>query len=419
MHTDSSREAGFRGRAFTTLVIMAMRGATQVAKFGLTLFVARFLDLETLGLYGLIAGLTVILPVVAGLGLFNCLSRNAVTQTLPETIGEARRYLEIQAVVHALVLAAAALAGTLWSGALLATLVVVTVLLEHLNNDISTLLNHLRRPRLSNVLMFVRSAAWIAVYVALALLLPSLRTLPALLAFWIGGSLVAVVAFTVATRDWPWASALAAGRPRGWFRDRFLESRALYVNHLANIVGQFLDRYLVGLFMGLELTGVYFLFWSIGNALMNLVRTGMIQVSEPHLIRAYGRRDGSYAGLFRRFVLEVVLTTALFGLVTAGLAHYGLSYLQRPLLADWLPVLWLILLGAVLRMIYEVQEVNLYSRREDIRILASSIAVFAVSLIANLLLVPRYALYGPAMAMMLACIVGIAYRHVLIAGGSR
>jgi hypothetical protein len=73
---------GVQSRALLAALIMAMRGATQVAKFALTLFIARFIDLETLGLYGLVVGLTVVLPVIAGLGLVNCLGRHAVTQPL-------------------------------------------------------------------------------------------------------------------------------------------------------------------------------------------------------------------------------------------------------------------------------------------------------------------------------------------------
>jgi O-antigen/teichoic acid export membrane protein len=408
---------GVRSRALLTVLIMGMRGATQVAKFALTLFIARFIDLETLGLYGLVVGLTVVLPVIAGLGLINCLGRHAVTQPLEEVVGTLVRYLRLQGGVYAVLLLLALAAGSVWLSPLLAALVVAAVLLEHVNNDLFSLLNHLRQPRLANALMFVRSAGWIFLYMALAFAVPALRTLPVLLGFWIAGSLLALAGFALATRHWPWSRAARQGGTSGWLRAGFAESRLLYVNDVAATGAQFLDRYIVGLFMGLELTGVYFLFWSVGNAVSNLVGTGMIQVVEPHLIAAHKRQDGSFRRLFNRSLAEIVAVAAVLALLGGAAVTVALPYLQRPLLADWLPALWLILAGTLLRTVYEVQGMNLYSRYRDRQILASGLLICALSLTANLVLVPRFALYGAVAVMIAAFAAGALWRQVMIARG--
>lgn len=412
---DPGPESGLQRRALLAFLIMGMRAATQVAKFALTLFIARFIDLETLGLYGLVVGLTAVLPVVAGLGLINCLGRHAVTQPLADVVGTLLRYLGLQGWIYAAVLVMGIAAGSLWLPPTLAALIVVTVLLEHVNNDLFSLLNHLRQPRLANLLMFLRSAGWIFIYMGLAFAVPSLRSLPVLLGFWIGGSLLALGCFAIATRHWPWASAVRSGRPPRWLFNQFRESRLLYVNDVANTAAQFLDRYIVGLFMGLELAGVYFLYWSVGNAVANLVGTGMIQVAEPHLIAAHKRQDGSFQRLFNRSLMEIVAVALVLSVLGGAVIYVALPYLQRPLLAAWLPALWLILAGTVLRMIYEAQGMNLYSRYRDRQILASGLLLCAVSFTANILLVPRFALYGAVAAMILAFAAGAVCRQVMIA----
>ena len=50
-------------------MVMAMRASVMGCKFGLALFIARYLDLSSLGLYGLAAGAIAAVPIVVNLGM--------------------------------------------------------------------------------------------------------------------------------------------------------------------------------------------------------------------------------------------------------------------------------------------------------------------------------------------------------------
>ncbi len=402
-------------RTFMALTVMCLRGMSLVAKFALTLFIARFIDLEAVGLYGLIAGIAVVFPVVASLGLIRILSRNAVSQQLDEVTRMLRRYWRIQGAVYGAVAVLALGAGIYLDQVALIMIVVAIVFLEHVNGDLFVLLNHLLQPRLANVLMFVRTAAWISLYIACSMLFPTLRDLRSLLEFWIAGGVLAIVGFGLATRHWPWLRPRVAPEHKdGLVRD-FRASRILYVNDIANAVAQYTDRYLVGLFMGLEFTGVYVVFWSIGNALSNLVDTGVVQISGPKLIGAHARQDGTFWTVYRQLLVETVGLSVMIAVAAGVLVHFAIPYLQRPLLADWLPVLWLILLGFVLRMVYEVQGSVFYSRRRDRLILFSGLLVIALSVGANIVLIPLFALYGAAIAIVVSYLAGAILRSFVIA----
>lgn len=402
-------------RALTSLTIMGLRGLSLVAKFSLTLFIAKFIDLETLGIYGLIAGAAVIFPIVAGLGLIRVLSRNAVSQRLAEVTRMLRLYWGVQAAMYALVGVVGLGIGIYLHQFKLASIVLLIVFLEHVNGDLFVLLNHLLRPMLANVLMFFRTAAWIGVYMVLALVFPSFRELDVLLLFWAGGGLLAIAGFALMARDWPWLHPTSGGERRAWFFQHFNASRILYTNDIANAVAQYTDRYLVSLFMGLEFTGVYVLFWSIGNALSNLVDTGIIQISGPRLINAHAGRDGSYWSVFRLLLIETLAISVVLAIVTGIVVKGAVPYLNQPLVADWIPVLWLILLGFVLRMTYEIQGTVFYSRSKDAFTLFSGLFVIALSMVANVLLIPPFALNGAASAIIVSYIAGIIVRHVMIA----
>lgn len=414
LFADVTLDAVLSSRALTSLTIMGLRGLSLVAKFALTLFIARFIDLHTLGIYGLVAGAAVIFPIVAGLGLIRILSRNAVTQRLDEVTRMLRLYWGVQAAIYGLISLISLGIGIYLDQLALVLIVLAIVFLEHVNGDLFVLLNHLLRPCLANVLMFFRTAAWISVYTVLAFIFPSLRDLQTLLTFWIGGDLLAIAGFVVAARDWPWLNATAWSGHREWFLHHFRASRTLYVNDIVNAVAQYTDRYLVSMFMGLEFTGVYVLFWSIGNALSNLVDTGIIQLSGPKLINAHARQDGSYWTVFRLQLVQTAAISIVLAIFTGVLVKIAIPYLDRPLVADWMPVLWLVLLGFVLRMAYEVQGTVFYSRYKDSFTLFSGLFVIALSVLANVILIPSFALNGAACAIIVSYGAGIAARHVMI-----
>ncbi len=162
--------------------------------------------------------------------------------------------------------------------------------------------------------MFVRTAGWISAFIALAFLFPTLRDLrlsARILDRWRHSRDHRLC--RIATRHWSWFRPGAAPEHKDWLSRDFEASRILYVNDIANTVAQYTDRYLVGLFIGLEFTGIYVVFWSIGNALSNLVDTGVIQLSGPKLIGAHARRDGTFWNVYRGLLVETVTISVAIG----------------------------------------------------------------------------------------------------------
>jgi O-antigen/teichoic acid export membrane protein len=401
-------------RGVTPLAISAMRGATLLFKFSLTLFLAHFVGLEALGTYGLIAGLAAVVPTLASLGLIGGLCRNAVTQNLAEVIEALRTYWLLQAAIYATAVVAALASATVLEGWPFVLAVVLILAFEQINDDLFTLLNNLRYPVLANILMFARTTGWMSAFMALAVLYPSLRNIGDLLLFWMAGALTTVIGFGYAIRDWPWTSSGSANPKPTSLRRLFKQSWLLYVNNIANIAGQYLDRYLIGAFLGLELTGVYVLFWSIGNALSNLISTSIIQPVWPNLISAHNEEDPVFWQLFRSTLAQTLAGSVIVAIAAGAVVEMMVSYLGRPLAVQWSPALWIVLLGFVLRMWYEVQGAVFYSRHQDKLTLASGLFVFGGAAALNLLLLPFLSLYGSALAVAGSYSVGVLVRGLLI-----
>src|SRR3954466_11205554 len=86
------------------LIVMAMRASVMAAKFALALFIAHYLDLSSLGLYGLASGAIAIVPVVVNTGMNHLLMRNAVTASPNELTDSMRHHWTFVFSVYAVFL---------------------------------------------------------------------------------------------------------------------------------------------------------------------------------------------------------------------------------------------------------------------------------------------------------------------------
>ena len=90
------------------------------------------------------------------------------------------------------------------------------------------------------------------------------------------------------------------------------------VSDLSFVASQYLDRYLVTLFLGIKAAGIYFLFWTVANAASTFLTLVVQQQQRPLLIHAY-RVGGSVRALSARLAFHA----------DNGLGHRGAQHCGR------------------------------------------------------------------------------------------
>jgi len=75
------------------LPLMLLRGSTIVLKFGLSFYVARYVGLSELGLYGLVVGATLVLPNFYRAGLTSSIARSLQDAEPAHMTQDLRHYL--------------------------------------------------------------------------------------------------------------------------------------------------------------------------------------------------------------------------------------------------------------------------------------------------------------------------------------
>jgi O-antigen/teichoic acid export membrane protein len=396
--------------SFASLVIMALRGGMLVAKFALALFLARFVGFEALGIYGLIAGAAAVGQVVMRAGLFTAISRDAIGQPLPALTRELRHYTLGCLLLYLALVPFAAAVGWWFEAPLLAALTLLIIFLEHAANDAFVLANNLRRPVLANALISLQSATWIYLYIAVAWLVPALRSVTAALMFWIGGGLLALVLNLALTRRWPWREAFAAPLQRGWHRLQLVRSWRLYAGEVIAVLTQYLDRYLITLFLTLELVGVYVLFWQVANAICNLVGAGELRTFVPQLVGAHraGKRD-HFRRIYRDCIRRALFSALLLSLACAALVPLLVRFTDEPLALAYLPLLWLMLAVLPFRIGSDLANSGMYVRYRDKFLLRDRVLKLLSATVAGAACLYLFGIYGAALASVLVYGASILY----------
>jgi O-antigen/teichoic acid export membrane protein len=417
-HSDSSTPASV-SKLLVFLMTMAMRASVMGSRFALAIFIARYLDLSSLGVYGLATGAIAVLPVVVNLGMNHLLMRDAVTASTAELTYSLRHYWTFVATTYIILLTLSVLLTILFGTPALWILIVAVMWSEHVGNDVFYLLSSIKHHLSANTNAFLRGAAWILVYVPLAIWEPNLRTLQHLFGFWLVGGVLSFVLFVCMSWSWPWRASLALPFQLSMITTTVRQSFHLCVSDISFFASQYLDRYLVTLFLGIKSAGIYFLFWTVASAASNFLALVVQQQQRPHLIQAY--RVGGLSAHFQlawRFMQTTALTTAALSVAVGFAFQICLPWLGQPALADHLPAFWLIVAGMAVRCLADFAAMGLFTANRDRIMALTNIVSVGVLAVAQTLLLPLAGLYGAGGAILITFLGVMLWRYRLLFGFS-
>lgn len=396
------------------LLNLGFRLASMAGKFGLSLFLARYLDLADLGVYGIIFGVSMFMVVLLGGRIDHELSRRIVL----EGDAEGARLMRDQSLFFVLNFLAAlpcfAVAGALGLpdiGMAIALCTWAICCLESYANLLYVNASALGRSLPANMAFFVRSGLWALIAMVALALFPSLRTLWTVLLLWVAGSGFSILLSLplVGVRAWP--SLRQA--PVDWpvLRRGLSISVLIWIGSIGLAGGTYLDRLVLSGYLDLKIVGVATYYASFGNAVVALIASSSFAVVLRKLVRIVDGRD------WRAFWQELrglAWYTGVLGLVLCvaiAVAIPGLSAIaQKPEIYANRHTLWALMAAAMLRLLAEGVFAGLYALRLDAYIWGGNLAFLGVSLVANILLIGRYGLIGLGVANILAALFLLLFR---------
>lgn len=383
-----------------SLLTILIRISVLFFKFIFTLFIAKYLGFHEVGLYGLLVGAGTLIPVLVGLGINYSFIREAVSSSPEQIVIWVVRYVWFLTPFYLLMVLGAAVLAFFTERYVFWGVVVPLLLVEHLHVDAYQLLLNRSKAISANLILFIRSAAWMLIYMPLAFYVPYFRDVESLLFFWLLGGCFGLAALVVTLRNWPWRISDNWRDTRDWIFSAIRSAKLPYLNSLGTTSALYIDRYLITVFLGLELAGVYIFFWTIYSALFNLVYTGIVQFYRPRLVIACKSAGSTYISMYRQCMMKTLLVSLVMSTIAGVAVSLLVPYIDRPLVIEWLPVLWVVLAVVVVSLLREVQVLVFYSLHEDALLFKSIMVMLAVALSLNLLLIPMLGLWGAALAFL-------------------
>ena len=275
----------------------------------------------------------------------------------------------------------------------------VLLVSEHLAQELNRLLVAMQRPLTASWVLFVRTGLWVWVVLPLMWLVPSLQKLETVFFAWFVGSLLAgIIGAFVVWRiiglwqwwpiDWSW---LRVGYRKGlMFLVATMCFRALFTA----------DRYIVEHFVGVEMLGVYVLYMGMATAIVNFMDPAIFSFLYPRLVSAW--RQGQYATyrrVFRELSLSAVVVSFGLAVACAVLAPWVLQWTGKPIYVGQLPLLWVLLVMAIVYSLGMVPHYGLYACGADRSIMFSHVSALLMFVAMVALLSRFWPLYAVPWAL--------------------
>ena len=372
---------------------MAMHGVTLASRFLLIFFLARFLEPNQLGLYGLLTVTIGYSLYLLGFDFYTFTTREILKRERHEWGGLLKDQCALFLVLCVISLPLLSLIFVKellpWR---LAGWFFVVLILEQINQELGRLLVAISEQLWASVVVFIRQGTWSVTVVVLMIFEPTTRsldyvmgawTVAGVLAVWVGGYRLSRLGMSGWHKkiDWKW---IAAG----------LKVSIPFLVATLGIRGVFtLDRYWLKSLGGLEMVGAYVLFMSIASALMAFLDAGVFAFSYPGLINAHQKKqpDLFRHNLWQMLVLTCLLTVA-FVFVSLLMLSPLLGWLGNPLyIAQQNLYPWL-LAAMVVYALGMVPHYALYAQSLDKPIIQSHIASLFLFVIATWLFSQRWPL---------------------------
>lgn len=383
---------------------MSLRGLGLAGRFGLMLYLVRFMDFKSVAVFGFVYAGVAMAPAVLNLGIHFRTSRQNVGASFADVGQRLRDRLILHLAVYfplalAIIIAARA---TDFLSAVSLTFIVATALICILDvflNEIHLVLISCRQPIGANVVLFVRSASWVFPFIGFSWCFAGLRSLDALLIFWLGGQILALGVFGIVVRRWPWGEILSRPTAFHWLLQGFKTSCLLWLSDIGMSLGQFIDRFILGNFLDIQLTGIFIFFWSLANGIYQLAYTAIVQIAQPTFVLS-ARHDDHRA--FRRLLLAEMRNVTVFTLLIGGAMVFALPVFGqitgREVLADQSLLFCQIIIGMAIRLASDVAGIGIYARGLDIAVAGINLATPVISALfmASALTIWQFDGIGPA-----------------------
>lgn len=367
------------------LINLSIRALTLLGKFVLLFYMAKFLSLEEVGVYGLLVVLVSYSLYAVGFDFYTYSTREIIQMQKDEWGGVLKKQGQLILCTYIIVLPLIAYISSYFVAPKWIIFLSVLIVLEHLNQEMMRLLIVDHKPVLANNLLFIRSGLWCYIVILFMILGWFDTSLETILWFWIifdvSALLIGCLYFSqnsffkskkIITNDWL-ISGLKICIP--------LLLSTLIIRAITTI-----DRMILEKFDGLEVVAVYALFMGLTNSLISFLETGVFSFIYPKMI-LQKNNPSEFRALLKKMVFHTVLLMIVITLGLLVLLPFLLKWVGKEVYFTHYNIFYLVLVANIIYCLSMIPHYILYTKNKDKKIIFSHIFGMIVFLGSALLFV--------------------------------
>ncbi|MFO4680826.1 MATE family efflux transporter [Vibrio cholerae] len=393
------------------LINISLRVLVLVSRFFFLFIIARFLEPEDVGLYGVFVATVGYSLYFLGMDFYTYTTREIASSSRDCWGGYIRSQIFFSAIIYcfALPILLFVFYFDLLPKMLLGMFFLILVL-EHLSLELIRFFIAASEQVSSTIVLFLNQASWAIIVTLLMVYSDSFRSLDVVLIGWFFGSLAALFFGFIKIKR----MGLAGWDHKVDFSWLWNGVKIAFPLLLATLAyrGVFtLDRYFLSFVADLEMVASYILFFGVAGVLLAFLDAAVFSFNYPKMISAHKNNlPKQFKFCMRQMLILTFVFSLVFIIVSFFILPYLISWIGRDSYLQHYYVFYWALIVVVMNAFWMVFHYGLYAQGIDKPIIHSHIASFLIFLVIVLVLQADYGIYSVLLGLCLSQLLMLLWK---------
>ncbi|CAM1360256.1 lipopolysaccharide biosynthesis protein [Tenacibaculum xiamenense] len=277
---------------------------------------------------------------------------------------------------------------------------------EHLNQEIYRLLIGFKKVMLANILLFLRTAPWGVLIIIMSYFKINFTVSYVLKVWLISDIFTMVLPLIIYFYRIEFKRIVFL---LSWLKKGIKISMIFFIGTIFLKLIEYANRFIVDYFLDREMAGVYSFYSSIAVVITLYINTVVISFELPSIIKSKGTSKECL--VFNKFKNSLLLQTIIISILAVLITFPLLSWQNKPLFKEYLPMLYLLVFGAALMNISLLYHFKLYVHKHDLELLKIIVFTGVIGLIVSIILTSFLGIYGASIGFAFSGIVLFLARY--------
>lgn len=367
------------------LINLSIRGFTLLGKFILLFFMAKFLTLAEVGVYGLLVVLVSYSLYAVGFDFYTYSTREIISLKKDEWGGVIKKQGQLILGAYIIVLPIIIICSSFFISSEWLIFLAILIVLEHLNQEMMRLLIVDNKAVLANNLLFIRSGLWCYIVILLMFSQTIDANLENVLLFWIiFNSIALIIGIFYFFQDIQFKSAKKLNNQ--WLANGLKICLPLLFSTLIVRAITTVDRIWLEKLEGVEVVAVYALFVGLTNSLIGFLETGVFSFIYPKLIREKNNPQ-VFNGLVKKMHIQAIAVIVVISGALVVFLPFLLKWVNKEAYFEYYNIFYLILIANIFYCLSMIPHYILYAKNQDRKIVISHVSSLIVFVTSTLMIV--------------------------------